>query len=374
MRRLPLLALVAAAAAMLPGAAHARTTDRAVQRAVQRAVELGYPGVAVATHRDGRDRLLTRGVADRQTKRRWSLDNSMRIASVSKALNGAVVLSLVRDGKLRLDDTVGRLLPGVLPQADAVTVAQLLQHTGGVPAYTSQPGFNQALSADPLRAWTPAELIAAVDGVALTATPGTRYEYSNTDNILLGQIAAAVGGRSYSEELQARVAAPLGLKHTFLAENVRLPRGYVHGYLPDGKGYEDVSEELNPTMAGASGGVVSTPRELGAFMRGLASGRLYGRALVGTARAAVRPGDGDPPGPGVNGVALGVFRYRLPCGVTMWGHSGTFPGYRQWAAASPSGGVSVVVGANAPAGAISKRADAALRRAQALAACRAMGR
>jgi hypothetical protein len=58
----------------------------------------------------------------------------------------------------------------------------------------------------------------------------------------------------------------------------------------------------------------------------------------------------------------------------MWGHSGTFPGYRQWAAASPSGAVSVVVSANAPAGAISKRADAALRRAQALAACRAMDR
>jgi len=374
MRRLLLLALAAAAAALLPATADARTTDRDVQRAVQRAVALGYPGVAVATHRGGRDELLTRGVADRRTKRRWNLDNSMRIASVSKALNGAVVLSLVRDGKLRLEDTVGQLLPGVLPQADRVTVAELLQHTGGVPPYTSQPGFNQALSADPLRAWTPSELIAAVDGVPLEFAPGARYEYSNTDNILLGEIAAAVGGRSYAEELQARVAAPLGLKKTFLAENVRLPRGYVHGYVPDGTGYEDVSEALNPTMAGASGGVVSTPRELGAFMRGLASGRLYGPALVRTARAAVRPGDGDPPGPGVNGVALGVFRYQLPCGATVWGHSGTFPGYRQWAAANPSGTVSVVVSANAPAGAISAKADAALRRAQALAACRAMGR
>jgi D-alanyl-D-alanine carboxypeptidase len=365
------LGLVAAIAA---APAQARTTGRQVDRAIARAVSLGYPGVIVVIHRRGHDEVRTRGVADRASRRRWRAGDSMRNASVSKALEGAGVLGLVRDGALKLDDTVGALLPGVLPQAGAVTVAELMQHTGGVPDYTSQPAVAQALGTDPGARRTPLEIVGFVRDVPLDFPPGSRYRYSNTDNVLLELMVEKVTGLPYARVLRDRVTRPLGLRHTYLAGGLGLPRPFVHGYALDGRRYEDVSNYINPTFAAASGGVVSTARELGAFMRGLAAGRLTGRAMVARARAHTRPGNGSPPGPGVNRVGLSIFRYRLPCGAVVWGHSGTFPGYRQWAAADPPGRTSVVVSANAAAKAISPAADRALRHAQALAACRAVGR
>lgn len=297
----------------------------------------------------------------------------MRIASVAKTFNGAVVLSLVRDGRLKLGDTVGALLPGVLPQADAVTVRQLLQHTGGVPDYTEQPGFATRVRKDPGGAWQPPEIVALVGGVPLDFPPGTAYRYSNTDNILLGLIVEKLTGRSYAEEIRSRVVAPLGLRNTYLADAFGLPVPFAHGYQRDGRKYLDVSNFINPSGAWASGAIVSTPAELNLYIRALVSGRLYGTTLLAEARRATVAGRGSPPGPGRNRSGLAIFRYRLGCGAVIWGHTGAFPGYRQFAAASADGRSSIVVSANHAPG-VSPKADRAMRRAQELASCRLLGR
>ena len=90
---------------------------------------------------------------------------------------------------------------------------------------------------------------------------------------------------------------------------------------------------LSPSGAWASGAIVSTPRNLSTFMRGYVSGRLFGTAARREQRRFVAGGRSSPPGPGANSAGLALFRYRSRCG-TVYGHTGNFPGYVQWAAAS----------------------------------------
>jgi D-alanyl-D-alanine carboxypeptidase len=270
----------------------------------------------------------------------------MRLASVAKAFNAAVALRLVGDGKLRLDDTIGRRLPE-LPRAwHGVTIRRMLNHTSGLPDYTKTRQFFSNIERNPGRYVSPQEVISWVAGDPLEFPPGARYEYSNTDNIVIGLIAERVTGRSYGSLLRRLVFSPLRLRRTSFPSGTALPGPFIHGYArdPDGS-LEDLSTLVSASGAWASGAVVSTPQELNLFIRGNLGGRLFPRRLRRSQLRFVRGGRSDPPGPGTNSAGLGIFSYRTKCG-TMYGHTGSFPGYGQFAAASRHGTRSVTSSIN----------------------------
>jgi D-alanyl-D-alanine carboxypeptidase len=333
------------------------------------------PGLSVLITRGSRPEFRRRGVGDVRTRRRPTLADHYRIASMAKAFNGAVALALVAEGKLSLDDTVGERLPGVLPKANQVTLAQALQHTGGLPDYIRSSGFLKRFTKNPQAYLSPRELVGFVRGESLRFRPGTRYEYSDTDNVVVGLMAEAVTGQSYEQLLARYVYRPLSLVQTSLPRTVRMPRPYLHGYeLETGKPAQDVSQLINPAGAWASGGIVSTPPEVGRFFRAYVGGRLFDAATQ-RRQLRFRPGSSSPPGPGVNSAGLAVFRYRTRCG-TVYGHTGSFPGYRLFAAASADGRRSVVFTVNAQivprSGAPEPAVSVLIRRAQELAVCHAL--
>jgi D-alanyl-D-alanine carboxypeptidase len=356
------------------GAVPAGRADRALDRALRKLVQApgGPPGVISVVRRGGRSFVHRAGVADTTSRRPWRQFDHMRLASTSKAYNGAVALSLVRSGVLELDDTIGERLPS-LPAAWAdVTLGQALHHTSGLPDYTTVRFFAD-LNADPLRRFTPPELLAYVENEPLLFPSGSAYNYSNTDSIVVGLMAEAVTERSYERLLRSRVFSPLGLPGTSLPDGARLPRPFAHGYeLDPPEPAGDVSEAVSTSWLWASGGLQSTSAELGRFIRGYVSGRLFGRALRRAQRSWVE-GHSEPSGPGTNSAGLALFRYRMRCG-TVYGHTGNFVGYTQFAAASSDGRRSATVSANTRlardrAGTPAFRA---LRRAFARAACAAL--
>jgi D-alanyl-D-alanine carboxypeptidase len=364
------VALVTIGCALWPAAASADTAhDARVRRDLQRLVAApgGPPGAIVTLHRRGRTTVLTAGVSRVGTRRAPRATDRMRIASIAKAFSGAVALQFVRDGRLGLDDTIARRRPA-LPAAWArVTIRQLLNHTSGVPDYTASDGFRRQFESDAKGFVSPARIISWVARKRLEFRPGSRYAYSNTDNIVVGLIAERVTGRPYRSLLRSRVFGPLGLRHTSFPSTVRLPRPFLHGYITQaGSPPQDASESLSPSGAWASGAVVSTPLDLGVFMRGYVSGKLFGASLRARQRRFVAGGDSSPPGPGANAAGLALFRYRSRCG-TVYGHTGNFPGYVQWAAATSDGRRSVTSSLNipAPSGALLRR----LRAMQADAVC-----
>jgi D-alanyl-D-alanine carboxypeptidase len=374
------LVLTAAAGTLLPptavGAAHGgRTGDAAVQGLLDRLVATpgGPIGAIVTLYRHGRTTVLRAGRADATRPGAPRPGDHMRIASISKAFTGVVALRLVQRGRLGLDDTIGQLLPRVMPHDwSMVTVREMLNHTSGLPDYTHSDGFRKQAMENPRGYVAPMKIIGWVRKKDLTFTPGSRYEYSNTDNIVVGLIAQRVTGRSFGQLLSTLVFRPAGLRQTtFPMRRISLPTPFIHGYdVEPGKPPQDVTTFLSPSGAWASGAIVSTPDDLGAFIRADLAGRFFG-SMQRRQQLRFVAGSSSPPGPGRNAAGLAIFRYQTRCG-TVYGHTGNFPGYVQWAAATANGRRSVTTSLNiaAPTGGLLEQ----LRSLQAAAVCALLGR
>ncbi|WP_443035527.1 serine hydrolase domain-containing protein [Streptomyces sp. BE230] len=342
--RLPLVALLAAACMAGPVHAPAHAEDapadhnRALRRQLQELTTApgGPPGAIAVLKRGSRTEVVRAGVAETRTRRAIEATDHMRIASTAKAYSGAVSLQLVDRGKLLLNDTIGQVLPR-LPRAwHRVTLRQLLNHTSGLPDYTADPEFLDLVTANPRRHFDSRRLLDFVATEPLVFRPGARYAYSNSDNIAVALMAEAVTGRRYEDLLARLVYRPLDLRSTSLPQGYRMPEPYMHGYdvtPPDPP--EDLSEVLSASGVWASGGIVSTPKDMTAFIRGYAGGRLISDR---TRRQQLNWVDGasEPAGPGENKAGLAIFRYTTRCGV-VYGHTGNFPGYTQLIAATPDG-------------------------------------
>ncbi|MFE3993696.1 serine hydrolase domain-containing protein [Streptomyces goshikiensis] len=316
----------------------------------------GPPGAIALLTKGDRTQVYTAGVGDIATGRPPRPDDHMRIASVAKAFSGAVALRLVDQGRLSLDDTIADRLPGQPEAWGAVTLRQLLAHTSGLPDYSADPEFVAVLTADPRHVFDPRRLLDFVADEPLRFRPGSLYEYSNSDNIAIALMAEAATGRPYEDLLRELVYRPLGLHRTSLPLGYRLPRPFLHGYaVAPPAAPEDVSEAFGASGAWASGGIVSTPRELGTFIRAYG-----GPALLSDrsreAQLAFRPGDSsEPPGPGTNAAGLAIFRYTTRCGV-LYGHTGNTAGYTQLAATTPDGTRSLTFSINTQTSASNKPA------------------
>jgi D-alanyl-D-alanine carboxypeptidase len=302
----------------------------------------GPPGAIALIEVGSNAQILTAGVGNVATHQVIASNDATRMASVSKAFNGAVALTLVSHGQLSLTDSIGKWLPSLPAAWASVTLAQLLQHTGGVPDYIKSPAFLSELQSDPQVVMTPAQLLGFVATEPLEFPPGSRYEYSDSDNIVVGLMIEAATGTSYESALARYVTTPLHLTRTTLPANAQMSEPYVHGYsIEDGKAPVDDSTALNPGLAWASGGMNSTIAEVNTFMRAYVSGQLFDAATQKQQLQFV-PGNSGPPGPGANSAGLAVFRYQTSCG-TVYGHSGNYPGYTAFSASNLQGTRSVAV-------------------------------
>jgi D-alanyl-D-alanine carboxypeptidase len=355
----------------------AKGADAALDRALKElvAMEGGPPGAIAIVQRGNHREVHSFGVRNIKSGLPLRADDHMRQASTSKAYSGAVALSLVSKGALSLDDTIGELLPDLPDAWSEVTLRQLLNHISGLPDFTKDQGFLDALVASPKQAPQPRELLSFVEDEPLNFEPGTQYEYSNSDNVTVGLMVEAATGTSYEEQLRERVFRPLGLKKTSLPRGPNLRKPFIHGYDndPSQQPPDDLSEVLASGWFWASGGMVTTPSDLNAFVRGYVGGDLFDLKTRARQRKVFEGGASDPPGPGKNSAGLGIFRYETRCG-TVWGHTGNYPGYTQFLAASPNGKRSVTVSVNEQLSLVEGPPGVfdALRRAEVKAVCAAL--
>jgi D-alanyl-D-alanine carboxypeptidase len=344
-------------------------------------MEGGPPGVIAVVQRGQQRKVHTFGVRNIKGRLPIRVDDRMRIASVAKAFSGAVALSLVSKGALSLNDTIGKRLkklPEPPPDAWAdITLRQLLNHTSGLPDILEDPDFLKALGASLTKAPPPEKLLTYLynNVPPLRFPPGSKYQYSNSDNIAVALMVEAATGTSYEEQLRERVYRPLGLKKTSLPRGPNLRKPFIHGYDndPSQQPPEDVSELVAAGWSWASGGIVSTPADLNDFIRGYVGGKLFDKRTQAKQRRVIEGGSSEPPGPGMNSAGLALFRYETRCG-TVWGHTGNIFGYTQFAAASADGRRSVTVSINAQHTLTtgSPAVFEALRRAEELAVCAAL--
>ncbi|MDN3294744.1 serine hydrolase domain-containing protein [Streptomyces ficellus] len=327
---------LAATAFTVPATAAGRSGEHEETRAaIEAVVEAGVPGVlAQAQDRHGTWN-GTAGVADRETGRERLPRDRYRVGSITKTFVATVVLQLEAEGRLDLDDTVDRWLPGVVRgnghDGREITVRQLLNHTSGIYNVTSDPGF-QAKVFGPgflqhrYDTWTPGQLVDLAMKHRPDFAPGTDWRYSNTNYVLAGMVIEKVTGRPYGKEVERRVLKPLGLRATSVpGTDPRMPK-------PSGRAYStlmagphapvhDVTE-LNPSLAWAAGEMVSDSADLQRFVRALLKGKLLPPRQMKELTTTVPVGEDMPSGR----YGLGVSVQKLSCGTEVWGHNGGIHG------------------------------------------------
>ena len=348
-RRVLRVCVVAASVAGCAGGDGEPDVDAVVARpGLQRMLEYvrqeGAPGVvALVRNRSGTWRGAT-GAARIEPRRAMTQRARFRVASVTKTFVATVALQLVGEGRLRLDDTVERHLPGLLPEGRRITIRQLLNHTSGLYDYLREEGFDARTVADPGFVLSPRQTVAIAAPRRLDFPPGTRWSYSNTGYQVVGLILERVTGTGLGTLLADRLFEPLRLTRTSFEPLPPLAEPVVHGYALRPDQLPLATERPRDVTRNAFGGIwadgaiVSTVDDLARFYAALLGGELLRDAQLAEMRRTVA----TPSGPRYG---LGLFRLRLTCGYA-WGHDGNLNGYLTWVLARADGSHVVVMAAN----------------------------
>ncbi len=332
--------LVGGASAATPGGGHAAT---ALQKGADALVAHGAPGVVLLT-RNGRHTItVTSGLSEIGTATPMRADDRFRVASIAKTYTATVVLQLVGEGKVRLDDTVERWLPGLVPHGDAVSIRQLLNHTSGLADFEYDPTvLAPYLGGDLSHAWAPRELVQIAVSHPPLFAPGTDESYSSTNYLLAGLIVEARTGHTLGSELNRRIFRPLHLHATSFPTTARMPSPHAHGYLVIDKPPATDVTGLYP-FPWAAGAIVSNAADTATFYRALLSGRLLSPRLLHAMEMTHAQKHVDVAG---QRYGLGLQKYPTPCG-TGWGHAGAYPGYYAYNLTSTDGRRQAVLEVNA---------------------------
>lgn len=345
-------ALAAPAAAAPPAHAAPRTNADPLPRpdqvglraALSAAVDRGAPGAAARIDDRGTVHAVSVGLADRRTGRVMDGRERFRIGSVTKVFTAVVLLQLADEGRLDLDAPVTRYLPGLLP-GDTVTVRQVLGHRSGLYDYAddlfarSVPGFEAVRT----RVFAPRELVDLSLRHPRLNRPGAAYAYANTNFVIAGMLAERLTGRPVAAEFRDRIFRPLRLRDTFYVHpGTAVPGRHARGYLtPDRAGDPLVdATEQTVSWAQSAGAIISSTRDVDTFLTALLSGRLTSPARLREMRRAVRV-------TATQAYGLGLRRRDLPCGVSVYGHTGAVQGYYTVAFATADGRRSLTAFANA---------------------------
>lgn len=296
--------------------------------ALEQALEQGLvegkaPGTILYIAVPGRGMWMgARGLADRERGIPMTPYDRIRIASITKLFVATVAAQLVEEGWLPLNSTVEQWLPKLVPGGDRITIRQLMTHTSGVPDYLTDRFVDQ-VHADPSHLWTPLELVGAALQRPLRFAAGERWEYSNTNYILLGMVIEQVTHNTVEFEVRQRILKPLDLQRTDFDPPTSL-LGVARGYA----GTTDYSD-LNLSCAWAAGAMTATMEELGHFAQALFGGKLVSLAMLQLMVKFEATGSLHPVGYGL-GVMQDMLASKTLSDTTrlVWGHTGGLGGYR----------------------------------------------
>ena len=222
MRFLPLALLLVAGPALAQNLTPAETAkvDTIVTDTLARN---GVPSASIAIVRDGKIVFAKAYGKQSETIVTPRSDAPYQIASVSKQFTAAAILMLEDEGKLSLDDTVAKWVPGIT-EGDKITIRQLLSHTSGLQDYWPQD-YSFAAMEKPV---TPQQIVDRWAKKPLDFAPGTQWQYSNTGYVVAGMIVEKAAGKPLLAYLQDKVFKPLGMK--VIDQDLAVGKGFPQGY------------------------------------------------------------------------------------------------------------------------------------------------
>jgi CubicO group peptidase (beta-lactamase class C family) len=281
------------------------------QKVVDSAVQANAPGCSAAVGIEGKVAWTgVAGLADMTIGAKVTADTVFDIASVSKQFTATAILLLAEAGRLTLEDTLSQYMSEMPPWAANVTLTQLMHHTSGVPDYT---GLLQEQGFSYVDRTTEAQALQALVAVPeLVFKPGTRYQYSNSNYLLLGEIVRRVSGKPLADYLNTKIFQPLSLAMVLdpVASIPNKALSYTQAE-PGGRGPNAEDYQVADSMweQVGDGGIQTTPSQLVRWADNYRTGKVGGPKLLDAQLAGAvqtEPGGGDRYGAGIISLANGM--------------------------------------------------------------------
>ena len=291
------------------------------------------PGVSLAVIKDGKPLIVKGyGFANLEHQVPVKPETVFQSGSVGKQFTATAVMMLVEDGKINLDDKIGKYLGDVPESWKDITIRHLLSHTSGMTDYPRDFDFR--------RDYTEDEMFKRAKEIPVAFKPGEKWQYSNLGYVTLGVLISKVTGKFYGEFLHERIFQPLGMTSTRIINEADIISNRASGYrLVQGqvKNQEWVSPSMNTT---ADGSLYLTALDMIKWDAALASGRLLKNGGLDLMWTPIKLNDGKTHPYGFG------WAVRSVNGKRVIEHGGAWQGFKSHIARFPDNKVTVIVFAN----------------------------
>lgn len=272
------------------------------------------------------------GDADLATRRAMTRADHFRIGSNTKTFVISVLLQLVDEGKLDLDDKLSKFDLGVtIPNAENITVRELCEMRSGLFEAYNTPEIDR-MKITPDTKFDARTLVGwAVQQKPLFA-PGAKYNYSNTNYLLLGLIIETVTKDSIADQIRTRLLEHFHLTETSYPTTQAMPEPWAHGYDLDKQGnWEDVSNTIPVSLMGAAGEMISDLNDMKRWVALYVTGKTNKLATQRERLTCIPTGEDN--------LSFGL---GIGCSAGWYGYTGGLPGYNTAVFYFPESGVTII--------------------------------
>lgn len=208
------------------------------------------------------------GFSDVEKLQKANMNTQYRVGSISKTFTAVLVMKAVEDKKLAISTKLSQFFPEI-ENAEKITIENLLQHRTGIHNLTDEAEYLQYNT----QTKTEKDLVGIIKKYKIDFNPGIKFEYSNSNYILLGFILEKVYKKSYAELIKDKIAKPLKLTLTEVGGKIDASKNQAKSYTYRNGTYH-LSTETDMSIPGGAGNIISTPTELLKFILGLEHGKL----------------------------------------------------------------------------------------------------
>ncbi len=257
-----------------------------------------------------------------------------RIGSNTKTFTNTVLLQLVDEAYLSTEDTLSKFVPD-FPRADEVTFRMLGNMRAGIHSYTDAIEFYNEWLNNPLRVWTTDELLDISAGYPYLFDPGTSFNYSNSNTVMIGKVIEIITENTLKHEIHSRIIDELSLENTtYFTSGHEMPGNHAHGYFTDefDPNWPDATEAWDVSWAQAAGSIVSNVHDLKVYVEAMIKGDLLSDSVQQLRLNSLNYMHGD------SAYGIGLFAVH-----TFMGHNGGIEGYTSVMMHSPVKDATIII-------------------------------
>lgn len=223
---------------------------------------------SISIFQDGREVYQNSyGYADMAQKIKNNASTKFRIGSITKTFTATIVMRLIEENKLSLATKLSEFYPQI-KNADKITIAHLLQHRSGIANFTSAPDYFQWNT----EKHSEHQLIDRIVSGGINFEPNKKFEYSNSNYVLLTFIIEKVSGKEFSALLREMITEPCGLKDTWVGGKINPANNEALSYTKLGEW--QLGKETDLSVPLGAGSIISTPHDLNLFFDCLFSEKI----------------------------------------------------------------------------------------------------